>query len=318
MSIFKEYYSNQSFTDRFITNPEGAIDVIIPVYHTNELWHANLISIFREVPVRRLLISDGGVIDDSIAIVNRFPRVEVLNHRNFKSLGKCISELIAAVTSEWFIYLHSDVYLPPGWFDTMTRYQDQYDWYGCPMNITVLTQYRLEEPLRPYAGSQIGRKAAFEKGISLIDDDYVYRQEDFVFNRIVEDAGYKTGKVEDTFHYHQIMFRKSNGYDLNIKRVQFISDTKESEKKRINETQIKGIVKYLDPIEPYVINDFKSIATLMLLNRQIDYKGFRSWIKSTNPHWLIYFDTSLLLRIYYYNNKTKFFSFLRRVKKAIF
>ena len=58
MSIFQEYYSKQEFVDKYIQDPTDAIDVIIPVYHTNELWRANLISIFREIPVKRLLISD--------------------------------------------------------------------------------------------------------------------------------------------------------------------------------------------------------------------------------------------------------------------
>ena len=173
MSIFQEYFSDQAFIDRFQNDNSNAVDVIIPVYHTNELWRANLISIYREVPVRRLLISDGGVIDNSLDVIKEFPRVEVFNHRNYKSLGKCIAELIKAVTSEWFIYLHSDVYLPNGWFNAMVPYNTKFDWYGCPMNITVLVSYNLDEPHRPYAGSQIGRKAAFKNGIEFIEDDYV-------------------------------------------------------------------------------------------------------------------------------------------------
>lgn len=313
MSIFQEYYTPQEFTDRFANNSANAIDVIIPVFHTNELWRSNLISIYREIPVRRLLISDGGVIDDSLDIVKEFPRVEIMNHRHFKSLGKCIAELIREVTSEWFIYLHSDVYLPSGWFDKMAVYQDKYDWYGCPMNITVLTEYRNHELSRPYAGSQIGRKAAFENGISGIDDDYVYRQEDFVFNRIVEDAGFKTGKVEDTFHYHQMMYRKSSGYDLNIKKVSIITDTKASEKKRTNETQLKGIVKYLDPVEPYMIKNFRELSFSMLLNKEIDYKGFRSWINHTNPSWLIFFNDRLRFKVNYILFKSDFYSIVNRL-----
>jgi len=297
MSIFEEYYTKQPFHDRFISDNENAIDVIVPVYHTNELWQANLTSIYREVPVNRLLISDGGCIDDSIEIVSKFPRVSVLDHREYKTLGKCIAELIKMVDTKWFIYLHSDVYLPAGWFDTMIKYNNKYDWYGCPMNITVLINYRLEEPLRPYAGSQIGRKEAFEKGISVVEDDYVYRQEDFVFNRIVEDAGFKTGKVEDTFHYHQLMYRKSAGYDLNVKKVSVETITKEWERQRTDEMQLRGIVKYLIPHEPYVINDFKAHAFKMLLNRQIQYADFRKWIKEKNSTWLKYFDYKLLLRI---------------------
>ncbi len=303
MSIFQEYYSKQEFKDRFVADPSDAIDVIIPVYHTNELWRANLISIFREIPVRRLLVSDGGVIDDSIDIVKEFPRVEVFNHRHYKTLGKCVAELIKEVSADWFIYLHSDVYLPERWFGNMIKYKGQYDWFGCPMNLTVLVDYKLNEKGRPYAGSQLGRKAAFMKGIGIIDDDYVYRQEDFVFNKIVEDAGFKTGKIEDTFHYHQLMFRPSKGYDLNVKSIQVITDTNELEVKRTQETQIKGIVKYLDPIDPYMINSFKTHCFQMLMNRQLDYSGFRNWIRQTNPLWLSQFNKKLYFKVQYHKAK---------------
>ncbi len=288
MSIFQEYFFPQEFNDRFVNDPSDAIDVIIPVYHTNELWEANLKSIYREIPVRRLLISDGGVIDNSLEIVTKFPRVEVFDHKHFKTLGKCICELIKEVSSEWFIYLHSDVYLPEGWFEKMIKYKGTYDWYGCPMNITVLVNYRLDAPLRPYAGSQIGRKIAFEKGLDSIDDDYVYRQEDFVFNRIVDDAGYKNGKVEDTFHYHQVMYRASKGFDVKVKGVNMIMDINESEKRRAAETQIKGIVKYLDPVEPYVVQDFISHFRMMVRENEINFFEFNKWVKYTNIKWLPY------------------------------
>jgi hypothetical protein len=65
-SIYKEYFTPKPLTDRFLTDAENGIEVIIPVFHTNELWYVNLISIYREVPVKRLLISDGGVIDNSL------------------------------------------------------------------------------------------------------------------------------------------------------------------------------------------------------------------------------------------------------------
>ena len=57
------------------------IEVVIPVIHTNELWRANLNSVYREIPVRQLCISDGGCKDDSIKIARSFPRVEVLDQR---------------------------------------------------------------------------------------------------------------------------------------------------------------------------------------------------------------------------------------------
>ena len=298
MSIFQEYYTEQKFTDRFEDDPSDGIDVIIPVYHTNELWRANLFSIYREVPVRRLLISDGGVIDDSIEIVKQFPRVEVLDHRHYKSLGKCIAELIKEVSAEWFIYLHSDVYLPKSWFDKMIKYKGTYDWYGCPMNITALVNYRLQEPRRPYAGSQIGKKEAFVQGLDSIEDDYVYRQEDFVFNRIVEDAGYKTGKVEDAFHYHQVMYRESKGFTLEVTKLNIETNTSAEERQRADDTQIKGIVKYLDPIEPYVIDDFKGITSRMIREGDLEYKEFKEWVNNINPKWNKYLTFSFVFKIW--------------------
>ena len=116
---FRAIIGAEPFADRFATDSARAVDVIIPIVHTNELWRSNLISIYREIPVNRLLIGDGGCIDDSLEVARQFPRVEVLDHRNFTSLGYSIRHLIEAVETEWFVYLHSDVFLPPGWFETM-------------------------------------------------------------------------------------------------------------------------------------------------------------------------------------------------------
>src|SRR5262245_27577412 len=116
---FRKYFDNPPFVDRLNADPGLAVDVIIPVLHTNELWQANLLSVYREIPVSRLLLGDGGCVDDTIEVARKFPRVEVFDHRAFKSLGFSIRRLIEEVQSEWFIYLHSDVYLPEGWFDNM-------------------------------------------------------------------------------------------------------------------------------------------------------------------------------------------------------
>ena len=63
-SIFSRYFGAEPFADRFATDSARALDVIIPIVHTNELWRSNLTSIYREIPVNRLLIGDGGCIDE--------------------------------------------------------------------------------------------------------------------------------------------------------------------------------------------------------------------------------------------------------------
>ena len=296
MSIFATYYEDQPFVDRFASDPRGAVDVIIPVFHTNELWKANLVSIYREIPVRRMLISDGGCIDDSIEVVQGFPRVEVFDHRAYKTLGKCIAALIHEVTADWFVYLHSDVYLPPGWFDKMVAHQPELDWFGCPMNITVMVNYRLRRPERPYAGSQMGRKAAFAGVLDRIDDDFVYRQEDFVFKRIVEDNGFTEGKVEDTFHYHQLMYRPSAGFDLDIEDVDVKVRTKPHERRRALVMQVYGIVKYVKPTNPWLVDDFLTTAFSAVDEGFMKAEELDAFIAKHNPEWAKHWNRAVVRR----------------------
>lgn len=283
-SIFREFYSEQQFVDRYLKHPEKGVDVIIPVIHTNELWEANLFSFYREIPIHTLLIGDGGCIDDSIAIAQKFPRVQVLDHRNYKSLGYSIRKLIETVETEWFIYVHSDAYLPSGWFDAMYKHQVDYDWFGCPMQNVFLVEFENDYGIRPWAGSQMGRKHAFGNGLNKIDDDYVYRQEDFVLADIVTKAGFKEGKITDTFHYHQTM-RKPTPWSRKVKRMQIDLEMSREEEVRTAMMQAKGIIKYLDPNPFYVCSIQQDLNRLEELG-EINRSEFFQWVKNTNPKWL--------------------------------
>jgi len=288
-SIFQRYYANEPFEDRFVKDPTDAMDVIIPIIHTNELWHANLISLYREIPIRRLLIGDGGCIDNSIEVVSKFPRVEIHDHKQYTSLGYSLRKLIEAVDAEWFIYVHSDVYLPPGWFDVMKRHRGEYDWFGCPMRITVLADYPFVDKDRPYAGSQMGRKAAFRE-IGKIDDDYVYRQEDFVLAQIVESAGGKEGRIEDTFHYHQVTHKESP-WARKIKSVSFAMEWSKAEELRQAMTQVKGIIKYLDPrkLAPSMIYQAVVLNVLNMIKRgELTWDEITEFIAKHQPAWAKY------------------------------
>ena len=283
-SIFRRYYEEVPFVDRYESDAERAVDVIVPVVHTNELWRANLLSFYREVPIHKLWIADGGCIDDSIEIAEGFPRVEVLDHHEYKSLGYSIRKMIEAVEMDWFIYVHSDAYLPPGWFDVMEAHQSEYEWFGCPMQHTVMVEYDNDYGVRPWAGSQMGLKRAFDTGLDHIDDDYVYRQEDFVFADIVKKAGFREGKVAETFHYHQTI-HKPSPWMRKVKSVAFELEISPEEEIRTSLMQVKGLVKYLDP-DPYhvpgIVVDIDHLQELGVMT----WAEFTQWVKETNPAWL--------------------------------
>jgi len=292
-SIFSEYYADKPFIDRFVAEPTKAVDVIIPVIHTNELWEANLLSFYREIPIHKLLIGDGGCIDDSIRIAEKFPRVQIFDHRNYKSLGYSIRKLIEAVEADWFVYVHSDAYLPFGWFDAMQKHQTEYDWFGCPMQHTIMVEYTCDYGERPWAGSQMGRKKAFESGLGRIDDDYVYRQEDFVFADIVQKAGFKEGKVEDTFHYHQTM-HKPTPWGRKVKAVKIDLELSREEEIRTWMMMGKGIIKYLQPSNDFLISVASISVDCLISNKEMTWGEFQQWIRQTNPVWLPYIRRGFL------------------------
>lgn len=314
-SIFEKYYLKYDLVDKYQKQPDGAVDVIIPIIHTNELWEANLHSIYREISVNRLLISDGGCIDDSLEIVKKFPRVEVLDHHNYISLGYCLRELILNVETEWFVYVHSDVYLPPHWYETMKTHQKEYDWFGCPQRITTMVEYhnvdKMHGETRPYAGSQMGKTKAFLAGIKDIDDDYVYRQEDYVLENIVKKNGFSTGKIEDTFHYHQVM-HKDSPWSRKIKKVKVEVEWSDKERVRASMMQIKGIIKYLSPTPNLKKELLGNIIVLKRLN-EFDEKDFISWVKLTNPEWIKFLNSiDIKFDLFLHTKAKKFVNLIRR------
>lgn len=311
-SIFKEYYSDIPFRDRFAENSANAVDVIVPVVHTNDFWEANLKSFYREIPISRLLIGDGGCIDDSIEIAKRFPRVTVLDHRSYTSLGYSIRGLIEEVTADWFIYVHSDVYLPAGWFDAMATHQKSYDWFGCPMRHTVMVEYDLDYGPRPWAGSQMGRKSAFTPHLSRVEDDFVYRQEDFVFSDIVARGGFREGKVSDTFHYHQTM-RKPTPWSRTVKAVRVEVEMSPEEELRMLTMQGKGIVKYLEPDGEWVITDAVNSVDLLIQKGATTWAEYERWVAQTNARWVPVLKSGLRKRL----RRRKVRALLRALRRIV-
>lgn len=287
-SIFTELYRNEPFVDRFALNPARAVDVIVPVMHANELWRRNLQSAYREIPVNRLLISDGGSIDDSIAIAQDFPRVTVFDHRQYTSLGYCLRKLIESVQTEWFVYLHSDVYLAPGWFDSMELEKSQFDWFESSQHTVILAEWPHEYQKgvpRAFSGGQMGRRAAFDKVLPAIDDDFLYRNEDIILADMVQRAGYRYGRAGSALIYHQQMEKKSR-WLRSIERVQIEVRKSAEEDLREKKMQLYGLLKYMKP-DPATLAGHSIIDYIysLRIGGHLDWAEFRAWVEKVNPGW---------------------------------
>ena len=249
MSIYRKVTESTEFVDRFALKPRGdGVDVIIPLLHATPFWKQNLHSYYREIPIRRLIIGDAGAIDGSPEMAATFPRIQLLDHKKVKSLGRSIALLISEVKTDYFIYLQSDIFLPPGWFDIMSANQNKYDWFGCPESPLIVLSAPINDQSgkRPLAGSQFGKTSVFQGVADYVQDDYGYRQEDFIFEEYALKQGGSVGGVFETFSVHQITERVTTGKQLKVSSVTVTLDS-EDDDSRVLDTQLLGFIKYCDP-----------------------------------------------------------------------
>jgi len=318
-SFFKKYYHEEEFIDRVQLRNEASVDVIMPIFNTNPLFEKNLKSIYREIPINRLIIGDGGCTDDSLEILNKFPRVMIIDQTKNRTLGYCIAELISHVKTEWFFYFHADVYLPENWYNTMKNYQNKYDWCESDSRIVTMIEYdpNIKNVKRAYSGSQMGRKKAFTNIISKIDDDFLYRNEDIVFQQLILEDGFKYGRINDTYYYHQVMNKKGEK-EPKLRRVSIEKDNDREWEIKTYIMQVKGIIKYSKP-RSYLIKAVNKPLRILLQYNAIDIIDFRNWVKNTNESWLKYIvlDDPIAKKIINKLQRTRLFkTFYNRLYKS--
>lgn len=289
--IFSQLFQTpEKLVDRHLLEPElEAVDVIIPIINTNPLFRRNLFNIYERVPVRRLIIGDGGSTDGSMDIVREFPRTEIIDQRRYKSLGKCIAELMNHVRSEWFVYFHADVFLPEGWYETMCQFRSSYDWFECSQRNVILADYwsydhKNWKARRAFSGAQMGRRDALQQVTPQVDDDYLQRQEDAILAHLIENAGFKYGRVSDTFIHHQLMDKRGH-MEPKLVNVSITREETPEWSARMYDMQIKGYLKYCKPTDDMrfnVLATLESMASLKLLNEA----ELINWINENCPIWL--------------------------------
>lgn len=307
-NIFKEFYiNNLDLKDRKILSSEDGVDVIIPVMNTTRLWERNLYNFYERIPIERLLIGDGGCKDNTISIVQKFPRVEIIDQSSLKSLGYSINELIKHVKTQWFIYLHSDVFLPENWYENMCTNKHRFDWFECERVMSVMINYKPNHQNtaeRAYSGSQMGKTEIFRQFSPKIDDDYLYRNEDIVFSELVKSQGGKYGRTFDTFHYHQVLNREGE-LEPKYKEIKIIKETDLIWEKSMLDKHVRGIIKYLRPkgyLNKIVVNSLSRLDEISPL----DWHELTEWTKKTNPIWLSVINNKTMLKVITKRNVKKF------------
>jgi glycosyltransferase involved in cell wall biosynthesis len=107
-------------------NKNVTVDVVIRTRNSAELLAQCLDAIFAEIPVRRVIIVDGGSTDQTLEIAARYPDVEV-HVKPELNLGQATQFAFSVAKADWIAVIDSDMILQKGWFNEMSKYMDKAD-----------------------------------------------------------------------------------------------------------------------------------------------------------------------------------------------
>jgi len=94
------------------------IDVVMLTKNSEHILDRCLVSIYRNVPVRRLIVVDGFSTDNTLSIINelnkKYGNIKIITENG--SRAKARERGIKEVETEWFMFADSDVILCKDWF----------------------------------------------------------------------------------------------------------------------------------------------------------------------------------------------------------
>jgi hypothetical protein len=302
----KYFEPEYDFIDIAKDDLSKSIDVIMLTLDAENFLLKSLYSIYKEIPIRKLFVCDGGSKDETINMLKKFPRIEIFVKPEIRTTGKAMEFLMSKVESEWFLLIDSDIELTTGWYNEMIKHKSKLD---------VIENGKRMKAFHLYVEDEIKKKPEI-RAIDLChlikkesmknfhcDDDYMWRYTDILLREITEKSGFKYGKVNSVEHIHHETERipyesdsEKNFSKFVIEPKSIVVDSKKAEKYNIKHA--KAIVKYLDP------------KNKMMTNIDVDFmikKLDRTWIEQVNPEWLERYDLakSLKFRFKFYVNQKR-------------
>jgi glycosyltransferase involved in cell wall biosynthesis len=99
------------------------VDVVVLTKNSERLLRRCIDSIYRNVPVNRLIVVDGYSSDNTVGIVKEFQEKygSVVLFQDKGTRGSARQKAMEKVTSEWFMFVDSDVVLSDNWFSKAER-----------------------------------------------------------------------------------------------------------------------------------------------------------------------------------------------------
>jgi glycosyltransferase involved in cell wall biosynthesis len=103
------------------------VDVVVLTKNSERMLEPCLASVYRNVPVNRLIVVDGYSTDRTLDIVGKFREEHgnVVVVEDAGTRGSARSKGIKLVKTEWFVFVDSDVTLCDNWYGKATGYLNE-------------------------------------------------------------------------------------------------------------------------------------------------------------------------------------------------
>jgi glycosyltransferase involved in cell wall biosynthesis len=199
---------------RIPLNLPTQIDVVLLTKNSQHLLRHCLKRAYQNVPIKNLIVIDGYSTDCTLQILEQFNRKygNIQLHQMKGSRAEARTEGICRVTTEWFMFLDSDVLLSKDWFRKVVP--ELADDVGAVwgLNIDVLPNIRNKRilkmqmmvakrcfKLRGGMHDTLILKKAVE-GIKIPEELHLY--EDAYIVRFIEERGYKVAVGSNVYCLH--------------------------------------------------------------------------------------------------------------------
>ncbi len=100
------------------------VDVVVLTRNSEATLRRCLNSIYKNIPIKQLIVVDGHSTDKTLEIVRKFDEkysnVVILSENGTR--GKARQKAIEAVKTKWFMFVDSDVILCSGWFKKAEKF----------------------------------------------------------------------------------------------------------------------------------------------------------------------------------------------------
>jgi len=241
------------------------IDCIMLTLNAEAHLEETLDTFYREVPIRWLYVIDGHSKDNTISILQKYPRITIKVEKDMTT-GKAFELLSRRVQTPWFIWIDVGKIPMKGWYDVMQNHLHEGDMLA---SLRLNSDGRLDPTIanttkRPLGGPWIIFKDSMRD--YQVDDDYAQRNIDIIIKQAIEQAGGNYHLVRDTYHYCYLPPQK---IDKKLLQERILQNS-------------KGIVKYISPYYAQVNAKYLFDDHWMLMMHRLP----KQWIRDTNPGWL--------------------------------